>query len=102
MEVRENMRPKNSQRFRLTRKRDKLTVTPMRKQSKLTVREVIEALKARQGDRSLRQFAEELGVSAAYLSDIYLGKRQPGEKVLKQFGITKSTVTTSSYQYGAS
>lgn len=35
-----------------------------------------------QKDSSLRDFAKNLGVSAAFLSDIELGRRYPSEKVL--------------------
>ena len=48
-----------------------------------TENEVVEMLKAEQGDRSLRQFAEDLNISASYLSDIFLGKRSPGPAVLQ-------------------
>ena len=57
--------------------------------------EVVELLKAEQGDRSLRQFAEQLGISASYLSDIYLGKRSPGPAVLEVIGMEKVTTETS-------
>ena len=63
-----------------------------RKQKTLTREAVIERLKVAQGERSLRQFAIEIGVSAAYLSDIYLGKRSPGNKILKHLGIARNPV----------
>ena len=37
-----------------------------------------------QKDLSLREFAEKLGVSAPFLSDIELGKRNPSNKVLSR------------------
>ena len=55
----------------------------------MTAKQVIRELKTRQGERSLRQFARELGISAAYLSDIYLGRREPGPKVLQPLGLSK-------------
>lgn len=55
----------------------------------MTAKQVIRKLRARQGQRSLRQFARELGISAAYLSDIYLGRREPGPKVLGPLGLSK-------------
>ena len=53
-------------------------------------------MKSKQGNRSLREFATSLGVSAAYLSDIYLGNRAPGPKVARALGYTcaKSKVVT--------
>lgn len=38
---------------------------------------------------TLRQFAEELGVTFGYISDIYNNRRSPGPKILKRFGIGK-------------
>lgn len=49
---------------------------------------VIQRLKAKQGKMSLRAFAELVGCSAAYLSDIYLGRRTPGPKILDFLGLT--------------
>ena len=54
-----------------------------------TEAEVVEMLKAEQGERSLREFAEALGISPSYLSDIYLGKRAPGPAVLDQMELEK-------------
>ena len=61
-----------------------------RKQQTLTREAVIERMKAAQGERSLRQFAIEIGVSAAYLSDVYLGKRGIGQKILKHLKIVRN------------
>ncbi|MFZ3211545.1 MAG: helix-turn-helix transcriptional regulator [Terriglobales bacterium] len=55
----------------------------------MEAKQLIRELKARQGHRSLRQFARELGISAAYLSDIYLGRREPGPKLLEPLGLSK-------------
>jgi hypothetical protein len=46
-------------------------------------------LKKRQGPLSLRQFADEIGISAAFLSDIYNRKREPGWKALEYIGLEK-------------
>ena len=69
----------------------------MRKHPKLTREEVVKKLKEKQGTRSLRRFAEELGISAAYLSDIYLGRRGVGPKVLQFLGLAKNQQTTVTY-----
>lgn len=39
-------------------------------------------------DLSLREFARRLGISAAFLSDIELGKRYPSERVLEEMART--------------
>jgi hypothetical protein len=58
--------------------------------------QVIAVLKARQGDKSVREFARELNVSAAYLSDVYLGRRAPGPKILSPLGYKRvRTITTT-------
>jgi transcriptional regulator with XRE-family HTH domain len=49
----------------------------------------IEMLKERQGTKSLRGFAEEIGISPMYLSDIYKGRREPGWKALAHIGLEK-------------
>jgi hypothetical protein len=69
----------------------------MRKRHKLTHDEVMARLKAKQGERSLRVFGAELGLSAAYLSDVYLGRRGIGPKLLKTLGLTKEEQTTVTY-----
>ena len=55
---------------------------------------VVAKLKSKQGKRSLREYAKALGVTVAYLSDIYRGRRDPGPAVLKCLGLKKRTVTT--------
>ena len=56
--------------------------------------QVIERLRKRQGKQSLRDFAEAIGVSAGYLSDIFCGNRAPGPAILNILGIEKQTVTS--------
>lgn len=46
----------------------------------------------------MRSFATELKVSAAYLSDVFLGKRDLGPKILKPMGLRKITERTVSYE----
>lgn len=70
----------------------------MRKPKQLTREDVVAILKRQQGERSLRQFAKDLSVSAAYLSDIYLDKRDIGPAILKPLGLTKHVETTVTYQ----
>lgn len=43
---------------------------------------LIEAMKEIQGERSLREFADDLGISHSTLSMIYSGQRGIGRKVL--------------------
>lgn len=62
------------------------------KGKQLTVEQVIDFLKKQQGERTQREFAEEIGITSAYLSDLYLRRRDPAEKVLGKFGITRKTV----------
>lgn len=58
----------------------------------LTVEQVLEMLRKRQGDRTQREFAAELGITGQYLCDLYLRRRDPGEAVLKNFGIVRRTI----------
>jgi transcriptional regulator with XRE-family HTH domain len=59
--------------------------------------QAIEILKKKQNDMSLRQFAQELKVSPSYLSDIYLGRRQIGRKILRAIGMDKTVTVTVDY-----
>lgn len=57
------------------------------KKKRYSLEEVVAMMKRKQGDRSLREYAKEIGVSAPYLSDIYMGRRSPGEAILKPMGL---------------
>ena len=48
---------------------------------------------------SLRKAAIALGVSAAYLSDILSGKRQPGPKILAPLGYSRTVARTTAYRF---
>lgn len=50
---------------------------------------VIKLLKQRQGERSLREFARDIGVTAAYLSDIYQSRREPGPAIQRYLRIRR-------------
>ena len=56
------------------------------------IKEAVNLLRKKQGDRSLRQFARDLGVSKSYLSEVFSGGRNPGEKLLKQVGLTQAII----------
>lgn len=60
--------------------------------NQLTVEQVLELLRKRQGNRTQREFAKELGITGQYLCDLYLRRRDPGEAVLKNFGIVRRTI----------
>jgi hypothetical protein len=55
--------------------------------------ELIKALRARQGSRSMTEFANaELKTSAAYLSMLYSGAKEPGPAVLDYLGLEREVV----------
>lgn len=58
----------------------------------------ITALQARLDSKSLRAVASDLGVSAPYLSDIMLGRRKPGPKVLKALGMERTVERVVTYR----
>lgn len=72
----------------------------MRKQKQLTQIDLISRLKEMQGDKSLREFATALGVSAPYLSDVYAGNRSIGPKLCRKLGVTKTRAFITTYQEG--
>lgn len=59
----------------------------------MTKAEVIKLIRKMQGSASIRAFAREIGVSAAYLSDIYHNKRNPGPRVLEALRLVRETKT---------
>ena len=61
--------------------------------------DVINTIRAGQGDKSLRTYASELGITPAYLSDIYHGRRSPGKTVLDHFGIKKTRRTVVEFTF---
>lgn len=48
-----------------------------------TPEQVISLLASKQGGRSQREFAKEIGVSQQFLCDLLKGRRTPGPAVLK-------------------
>jgi transcriptional regulator with XRE-family HTH domain len=58
----------------------------------LTHAEVLAEMRKRQGQRKAYEFAAELGITTAYLSDIYAGKRGPGKKVLTKLGLSSDRI----------
>lgn len=48
---------------------------------------------------SLRKTAKKHGISAAYLSEIMLGKKAPGPKVLAALGVNRTVQKTVTYSY---
>jgi transcriptional regulator with XRE-family HTH domain len=69
------------------------------KKQQMTEKDVIDLIREAQGDRSLRVFAEEVGVSAAYISDVFTGRRRPGEKILKHFKVGKTRRIIVKYDF---
>jgi len=64
----------------------------------VTKQDIIRLLQREQGTRSLRTFATEIGCSASYLSDVYLGRREPGPKITAFLGLEKRTTVKVSYE----
>jgi transcriptional regulator with XRE-family HTH domain len=49
-------------------------------------------LKRKQGEDSDRKFAQRLGVSPSYLSDVYNGRTVPGERITSALMARRSVV----------
>jgi transcriptional regulator with XRE-family HTH domain len=77
-------------------------MTPMaiakRRGMMLTEEDVLGLIRDGQKDKTIRAYAEELGVSASYLADILYGRRGPGQSVLDFFGINKTIRTIVEYR----
>lgn len=57
----------------------------MKRLSRFQVLDLVRAQVKRAG--SLRAYAREQGYSAAYLSDVLRGRRDPGKKILEPLGL---------------
>ena len=90
------MPDKNNCTFPLTPFANTAYTLPVKRKT-LQTKDVVEMLRKRQGDRSLRRYAADLGISPSYLSEIYRGTRRPGEVVLQNLGLSKSTKTEITY-----
>jgi transcriptional regulator with XRE-family HTH domain len=58
----------------------------------MSITDLLKLMRKRQGSKSLSDFASDVGVSVAYVSDIYNGKRTPGPKVLNSLNVERATV----------
>jgi hypothetical protein len=65
----------------------------------MTETEVLDVIKAARGEKSIRDFAKEIGVSHSYVADILDGRRKPGAKILSCFGIGKTRRTIVEYVF---
>lgn len=54
----------------------------------------IEMLKSLQGAQSRRKFAQEIGISAAYLCDVLNRRQPPGPAVLAYLGLERTVAVT--------
>lgn len=61
------------------------------------VRDLMRKEVAKRG--SQRQYAKAANVSVAYVSDILLGRRNPGPAIAKHHGLTVTTVYTRTSTY---
>jgi lambda repressor-like predicted transcriptional regulator len=59
---------------------------------KLETDQVVSELKQDQGERSLREYATSLGVSASYLSQVYNGVRPPSENLVAHLDLKPKTI----------
>jgi hypothetical protein len=63
----------------------------------LTQDEVIARLRAKQGDQSAAELARQLGISAAFLSELFRKTRHVPKPILKILGIGREKATTYTY-----
>jgi len=61
----------------------------------MTQADVIARLKKMQNGRSLSALGKDIGVSASFLSDVYLGRRGFGHKILEKLKLVQNPPTFS-------
>ena len=59
---------------------------------RMNLDQFLEFMKKQQGEQTAQQFATRLGVSPQYLSDVYNGRRPPGESITAALNVEKKTV----------
>ncbi len=69
---------------------------------KMNLDQFMEFMKKQQGGQTAQQFAGKLGVSPQYLSDVYNGRRPPGESITAALKVEKAVVYTVPALSGAS
>lgn len=64
-------------------------MTKRRRVQVLTEKEVVEMLQKKQSKMTQKDFAKVVGISPAYLNDIYNLRRLPGPPVLRFLGLER-------------
>ena len=59
---------------------------------KMNLDQFLEFMKRKQGNQTAQQFASRLGISPQYLSDVYNGRRPPGESITSALQVEKSVI----------
>lgn len=65
----------------------------------LDKQQVIDLIRKEQGKMSLREYAQSIEISAAYLSDVLRGNRAPGKKIYEHFGLNREKTVTVTYTF---
>ena len=60
----------------------------------MSIDEFIAFMKKQQGDQTDKDYAQAIGVSPQYLSDVYNGRRVPGDSITSALGATRSIIYT--------
>lgn len=60
--------------------------------------DVIEKIKTEKGGQSLRAYAETVGCSHMYISDVLNNRREPGKKILDHLGLERTVIKTIEYK----
>ena len=63
-----------------------------------TQEDVIAMMRKAIGKGTAKDYAEQLGVSQQYLSDVLRGRRQPGPTILERLGLTQGYFAKRSYK----
>ena len=66
----------------------------------LTREQVNQLIRREIGQNSLRSLAKKWEVSAPYISDVLLGRREAGPKILSRLGLKRTRSVTIVYTYG--
>ena len=54
--------------------------------------QIVDLLRKKQGERTARALAQEIGITEQYLSDVFAGRREPGPAIIAGLGLEKEVI----------
>ena len=75
-----------------------MIVSAMTQQRKVSLKQIVSMLRAKQGEKSVKEFAREIRVTPQCLWSIYRMESKPSAKVLAVIGVQRTEKSTITYE----